>query len=103
MQHFYRVLDGGHAVWPFIVMAFGMAIFWIAVIVLVVWLVRRMTAQRPQAGERTEVTASGPAPVASAAATPAPVMETPLQILQRRYAAGELDRDEFLRRKEDLS
>jgi uncharacterized membrane protein len=30
-------------------------------------------------------------------------VETPLQILERRYAAGELDRDEFLRRKDDLT
>jgi uncharacterized membrane protein len=33
---------------------------------------------------------------------PAP-LETPVQILERRYAAGELDRDEFLRRKDDLT
>jgi uncharacterized membrane protein len=103
MQHFYRVLDGGHAVWPFVVMAFGMAIFWIAVIVLVVWLVRRTTAQGPQSGGRTEAAASGSAAGPSAAAAPTAALETPIQILPRRYAAGELDRDEFLRRKEDLS
>ena len=103
MQHFYRVLEGGHAVWPFIVMAFGMAIFWIAVVVLVVWLVRRTTAQRPQSGGGSQAPVSGYAPGPSATAAPATTLETPLQILQRRYAAGELDRDEFLQRKEDLS
>ena len=95
---FHHALGFGHAAWPGILMAVGMGIFWIAGIVLVVWLVREYAGRRA---------------VQSAAATPvagttynqqAPsVAETPIQILERRYASGELDRDEFLRRRDDLT
>lgn len=97
---FHHSLGYGHAAWPGILMAVGMGIFWIAVIVLVVWLVREY------AGRRAVRSAAAPVatPIAGAtyhqAATP---VETPMQILERRYATGEIDRDEFLRRKEDLT
>ncbi len=32
-----------------------------------------------------------------------PTAETPLEVAQRRYAAGEISRNEFLRLREDLS
>jgi len=56
----------------------------------VAWAMRRLRG-RP----------SGPLPPADAShETPD---ETPLEILRRRYAAGELDRDEYLRRSRDLT
>ena len=43
----------------------------------------------------TEPMPQGPPPVA-------PQGETPRQVLDRRYAEGEIDRDEYLSRREDL-
>jgi uncharacterized membrane protein len=99
---FHHAFGYGHGAWPGILMAVGMAIFWIAVIVLIVWLVREFAGRR--ATQATQATAVQPAPVAAATYHQAPPMvESPVQILERRYAAGEIDRDEFLRRREDLT
>ena len=96
---FHHAFGYGHGAWPGILMAVGMAIFWIAVIVLIVWLVREFAGRRA-----TQATAVQPTPVAAATYHQAPPMvESPVQILERRYAAGEIDRDEFLRRREDLT
>lgn len=62
-----------------------MAVFWILVVVGIVLLVRWAADQ----GRR--VPADGPRE------------DSPLDILERRYARGEIDRDEFQRRKQDLS
>jgi putative membrane protein len=88
---------GGGFGWPGILMAVGMALFWVAVIVLVVWAVRELAGRRP--AHTGGLQTGGPtAPAGARTAT-----ETPLQILERRYANGEIEREEFLRRKEDLS
>jgi putative membrane protein len=50
----------------------------------VAWALRRLRGGRP----------SGPLP---------PADETPEGILRRRYAAGEIDRDEYRRRQRDLT
>jgi hypothetical protein len=57
------------------------------------WALRRL---------RGHPTASNPPPpLVSPAAEPPEA--TPEEILRRRYAAGELDRDEYLRRRRDLT
>ncbi len=63
-------------------MGAGMWIFWIVLIVIVVLLVRVF------AGARTSV--------------PSPRRESPLDILKARYARGEIDDEEFQRRRREL-
>ncbi len=64
----------------------GMALFWIALVVAIVLAVRAF-------GDRARY--AGPPQV--------PPRETPLEILQRRYARGEIEKAEFEEKKRDLS
>lgn len=59
-----------------------MAAFWIAVITLIVFLVRRLTSRQ-----------SSPASQRSPSA---------LELLQQRYARGEIDKHEYEARRRDL-
>ena len=68
-----------------------LALVAIAVIVAIVFLVRYLS--------RTSSGASSTAAVPPAAASGP---ESPQDILKRRYAAGEIDRDEYLRMLGDL-
>ncbi len=58
-----------------------MWLFWIVVIVAVVWALARGISGRTQMGER---------------------QDSPEQILKRRYASGEIDKEEYERRLSDL-
>lgn len=60
-----------------------MAVFWIAVIYAVIWLGRRPSDERQQPPRSEE--------------------PTPLQILERRYASGELSDEEFETKKHKLT
>lgn len=60
-------------------------LFWLALLVLVVVLIWRLLDGGGRNGTRHE--GAG---------------ETPLEILEKRYARGEIDRDEFERMKRDL-
>ena len=66
--------DGFHAGW----MGFWM-VFWLAVLLLLVWVVARAAGGQSWRND-----------------------ETPEQILKRRYARGEIEREEFERRLSDL-
>ena len=63
-------------------MGIGMWIFWIIVVVTVVLLVKLWIVDTPNRSEKTS--------------------ESPLEILQKRYASGEIDQDEFKRIKKEL-
>ncbi|MCK5395510.1 MAG: SHOCT domain-containing protein [Gammaproteobacteria bacterium] len=63
-------------------MGFGMWIFWIISIVVVVFLAKMVIG-----------ISSGPSGTDS---------ESPLEILQKRYASGEIDQQEFERIKKEL-
>ncbi|WP_303904570.1 SHOCT domain-containing protein [Thiohalomonas denitrificans] len=56
-----------------------MWIFWILLILLVIWAVGAFRGGEPRATRRT-----------------------PLQILEERYARGEIDKEEFERKRDDL-
>ena len=60
-------------------MMFGMVLFWVLVVMGIVWLAR---------GAPTGPTATR--------------TETPLQLLDRRFAAGEITADEYSERREVL-
>jgi putative membrane protein len=57
----------------------GIILFWVVIIGLVVFLVRFFAGDRPSAGK------------------------TPRQILEERYARGEIDREELEQKRRDLS
>jgi putative membrane protein len=70
----------GHDGW----MGFGggfMWVFWILLIVIVVWAVKA---------------------VAGGGSTPPSHEESPMEILKKRYARGEIDEEEFERRRKEL-
>ncbi|NMM38043.1 MAG: SHOCT domain-containing protein [Glaciimonas sp.] len=60
----------------------GMAVFWILILVLIVVLVGRLLGSGSKGDKRQQKTA--------------------LDILQERYAAGEIQRDEYEQKKRDL-
>jgi putative membrane protein len=56
-----------------------MILFWIAVLVVIIWAIRSLGTKPSQA------------------------MQTPLELLERRFAAGEIDQEDFEKRKQLLS
>lgn len=72
-------------------------LFWVAVFVLLVVVIWKLVGGRDDGDQR-----SSSAPRGSEAGGGRSGGEPPLAILERRYAAGEIDRDEFLRKREDL-
>jgi putative membrane protein len=79
MPHHWNDWGPGWGLWGMALMA----IFWIVVIVATVLLIRWLTLQ-------------------SRAPVDGPPEDSPLDILKRRYARGEIDREDFERRKKDL-
>ena len=76
-----------------------MILFWIAVVVGIIYLVRYL-ANRPDSGRWQERPPSGQVPGSQA---PGQGVSSALRILEERYARGDIDREEFLKRKADLT
>ncbi len=74
-----NMMDDWHGGGMMIGMGLLVVLFWVAVIALIVLLVHWLVGRRE----------SGPP-------------ESPLEILKRRYARGEIDRETFERMKRDL-
>ena len=77
-------------------MGIGMIVVLVAVVLLVVYLVRSTTNQQAQ---------THPPAYYAAAAQPAAeqrALESARDIVQRRYAGGEIDREEYLQKLKDL-
>jgi putative membrane protein len=69
--------------WPYMgSMGWWMALWWLAAIVVLVLVVRLVAGSLASPGSRAD--------------------ESPEQILKRRYAKGEIEREEYQRRLEDL-
>ena len=64
-------------------MGFGMWVFWIILIVVVVFLAKMM--------------------IGSSSGQPGANAESPLTILKKRYASGEINQDEYERMKKELA
>jgi uncharacterized membrane protein len=77
-------------------MGIGMIVVLVAVVLLVVYLVRGMTNQQTQ----THPPAYYAPPVQQTADQR--VVESARDIVQRRYAAGEIEREEYLQKPGDL-
>lgn len=72
-----------------------MTLFWVAVVVGIVLLVRSLSARGGQGSQQL----GPPQPPEGGQGAKSEA----LQILEGRYARGEIDREEFLRRKGDLT
>jgi putative membrane protein len=79
------IMNYGSGGWMMSGMWLISSLFWIAIIAGVVLLVKWLTDRNDQG--RTSTTAS----------------ESPLDILKKRYAKGEIDKDAFEQMKRDLS
>jgi uncharacterized membrane protein len=78
-------------------MGIGMIVILVAAVLLVVYLVRSMANQQTQ----THPAMYHAAPPAQQAAEQRAV-ESARDIVQRRYAGGEIDREEYLHKLKDL-
>ena len=87
--------------WGGWVMSIGQIAFWIVVVALIIWLARHWSGARQAGPPQT------PLPPAPPLQTPPPVSqwtvtEDAVAVVKRRYAAGEIDRDEYLQKLSDL-
>ncbi|BAS29249.1 SHOCT domain-containing protein [Limnochorda pilosa] len=87
---------GPGSFWGFALGGLLNLVLMVAVIALVVWVVR--VIWRPDADER----ADRAGPPARLEAGPGPGEPSALELLNRRYAKGEIDRETYLQMKRDL-
>jgi putative membrane protein len=78
-------------------MGIGMIVILVAVVLLVVYLVRATTSQQTQTHPPAYIAAPPTQQTAEQR-----VVESARDIVQRRYASGEIDREEYLRKLQDL-
>ncbi|OPZ75189.1 MAG: hypothetical protein BWY79_01989 [Actinobacteria bacterium ADurb.Bin444] len=74
-------------------------LFWIAVIVCVVLLVRYLVSRREPSAPQDSAAWGRPGD----SAPPVAPKTDALRVVEERYARGEIDREEFLQKKADLT
>lgn len=77
-MHYYGFNDGSF--WPIVMMVVA-GLFWILILTLIIVLIYKLISHRPSAH---------------------PDRETPLEILEKEYARGNISEEEFLNRKKNL-
>jgi putative membrane protein len=85
----HEMMYGWDSAWSVWAMVLGMSAFWIAVVGLAIWALKSVVT----VGQRTAP--QGPPELAAP--------DQALDALRRRYAAGEIDRDEFDLKRRDLA
>lgn len=83
-------------------MGIGMIALVIVAVVVVVYLIRNMTMSGGHAHASAQYQPAQGAPSATPLPAAVAQLETPRDIVQRRYANGELDREEYLQKLKDL-
>lgn len=73
-------------------MMFGGVLVWGGLLVLLIWLFQSVL--RPSRNNLSDFRGSDTSTMTD--------HQTPLELLQSRYAKGEIDRDEYLRKQQDL-
>ena len=81
--------DSGWGVGNWLVMGFGMLVFWALVVVVIVWLVRYAGTNRPVEG-------------VNLAKAPRASLTSARAILDERYARGEISDEEYRTRRDTL-
>lgn len=84
---FYNMMSGWGGGWTSWTMYLGMIVFWVGVVALVIWGVRAL---------------AGPTAAHSAPLVSRVPQESSVDVLKRRYAAGEIDAAEFEQKRRDL-
>jgi putative membrane protein len=79
------MMGSGWGGWGYGIPGFGMILVWVVVIALAVLLVRAIAGTGKNAGRESGT------------------RKTALQILEERYARGEIEREEFEQKRRDLS
>ncbi len=88
--------DGeGWGVGHWLLMGFGMLLFWVLVVAAIVWLVRYLTVDR--------AAHHGPAGPVGPVGPVGPPRSTAQEILDERYARGEISDEEYRTRRDTLA
>jgi putative membrane protein len=85
---FYDMMSGWGGGWASWTMYLGMIAFWVGVVALVIWGIKALAA---------------PGAAHTVLQVPQPPAEAAVDVLKRRYAAGEIDAAEFEQKRRDLS
>ena len=83
-------------------MGIGMIALVIVAVVVVVYLIRSMTVTTVQTHPSVQYQPAQGAPLTAHPPTAVAATETPRDIVQRRYANGEIDREEYLQKLKDV-